>query len=207
MGHRPQRIVQVVILEVDVMCAYAHHASMKVQREEGPRASVRADLGRDWAKGFGTPERVGEGHFRSRRHVRWRTPRKHENAGPVPLGPVSHRARLRVERSTEGRDHQRTLSYFRSRRHVRWRTPRKHENTARRRPQSLGKAFGPAERIAQGCFRSGRHVRWRTPRKHENVPCRLSSPLRGQVVSLTICSTVDIVFACARGVCAHTPQA
>jgi len=54
-------------------------------------------------------------YFRSRRHVRRRTPRKHEDAGPVLLGPVSHRARLRVERSTEGRDHQRTSSYFRSR--------------------------------------------------------------------------------------------
>jgi len=45
----------------------------------------------------------------------WRTPRKHENVGPVLLGPVSHRARLCVERSTEGRDHQRILSYLRSR--------------------------------------------------------------------------------------------
>ena len=54
----------------------------------------------------------------------WRTPRKHENVGPVLLGPVSHRARLRVERSAEGRDHQRTLCCFRSRRHVRCRTPR-----------------------------------------------------------------------------------
>ena len=44
------------------------------------------------------------GYFRSRRHVRWRTPgkRSRKNAGPVLLGPVSHRARLCVERFAEG---------------------------------------------------------------------------------------------------------
>jgi len=73
------------------------------------------------------------GYFRSRRHVRKRTPRKHENAGPVLLGPVSHRARLCVERFAEGlggtpAPADSAGGYFRSRLHVRKRTPRKHEN-------------------------------------------------------------------------------
>ena len=53
-----------VIFGIDAMCACAHHASMKMGREEGPKAR----------------ELIVGGYFRSRRHVRKRTLRKDENA-------------------------------------------------------------------------------------------------------------------------------
>ena len=58
-------------------------------------------------------------------------------------------------------------------------------------------------RALVGDLRSRLHVLPHTT-QHENVPCRLSSPQRGHVVSLTICSTVegaifevDLMFASA----------
>jgi len=54
------------------------------------------------------------GLFQPGRHVRTRTPRSKKRAGPVLLGPVSHRARLCVELSAEGHGSQRTHGFAQS---------------------------------------------------------------------------------------------
>jgi len=72
------------------MFAGAHHARRKMQREEQSGQDARG------------PQSGSEKVIFEVGSMCWRTPRKHENAGPVLLGPVSHRARLRVERFAEG---------------------------------------------------------------------------------------------------------